>query len=205
MTTIYFVRHGQKEHIAGDPSLTPTGREQAKHTAKFLKDKQIMKIFASPFKRTMETAKIIAKELGLKIKTDNRLTERINWGDKKGESFRKFWEEWQKTGLDRDYQPNHGFSSRESGRRLESFLRDTLKNLNDNDAILIVAHGGIIEDLLFNIFPERDLPLTTNKISKAKYIEILECSVTMLKKDSDYILRKIGDTSHLPVSLVTLD
>jgi broad specificity phosphatase PhoE len=204
MATFYFVRHGQKELIAGDPSLTQIGREQAKHTAKFLKDKQIKQIFTSPLKRAMETAKIIAKELGLKIKTDDRLIERINWGEKKGESFREFWEEWQKTSLDRDYQPSHGYSSRESGRRLEAFLQDILKN-SDNDAILIVAHGGIIEDLLFNIFPEKDLPLTSNKISKARYIEILECSATILKKNKDFAIEKIGDISHLPTPLVISD
>jgi broad specificity phosphatase PhoE len=197
MTTIYFVRHGQKENIAGDPSLTQVGREQAKHTAKFLKDKQIRQVFTSPFKRTTETAKIIARELGLKIKTDDRLTERINWGEKRGESYREFWEEWQKTGLDRDYQPSHGFSSRESGRRLESFLKDVLRDSTGNDTILIVAHGGIIEDLLFNIFPKEDLPLTTNKISKVRYIEILECSVTILRKDKNFAIEKIGDISHL--------
>lgn len=201
MVTFYLVRHGQKEKLIGDPPLSQVGKKQAEHTAKFLKTKQIKFIFTSPFKRTSETASIIAKELGVEVKTDERLRERMNWGDKIGESFEEFISEWQKTDLDRDYQPSHGYSSKESGHRLESFLQDISKGIDD-DIILVVTHGGIIGDLLRNVFLEKDLPFVTNEISKARYIEILECSITILKKDKELIPGKIGDISHLPIPLV---
>lgn len=197
MVTFYLIRHGQKEVFAGDPPLTRVGKKQAEHTAKFLKNKKIKQIFASSLKRTMETAVIIAKELGLKIKNDGRLRERMNWGDKKGESYEDFWKEWQKTDLDRDYLPTHGRSSKEAGRRMEEFLNDASQDF-DNGAILVVTSGGIIGDLLRNVFSEKDLPLVINEDSKARYLEILECSVTIIKKDKDFILEKAGDISHLP-------
>jgi broad specificity phosphatase PhoE len=199
MVTFYLVRHGQKEGNAGDPHLDNLGKIRAEHTVNFFKNKQIKKIFASPLNRTMETANIIAVKLGLTIKSDNRLRERINWGDKEGESYDEFWKEWQKTDLDRDYRPTNGYSSKESGRRMESFLNDVSKNIK-NGAVLVVTSGGIIGDLLRNMFPEKDLPLVINKKSKARYIEILECSVTIIKKDKNFILEKIGDTSHLSIS-----
>lgn len=176
--------------------MNKIGETKTKATAKFLKDKQIRQIFASPLNRTRDTANIIAKELGLKIKIDERLRERINWGDKRGESYEEFWAEWQKTDLDRDYQPSHGYSSRESGRRIEELLHEVSQTI-DGGAVLAVTSGGIIGDLLRNIFPEKSLPLIINKESKAKYIEILECSITILKKDKDFSVEKIADISHL--------
>jgi broad specificity phosphatase PhoE len=197
MVTFYIIRHGQKEGRSGDPSLDNVGKTKARATAEFLKDKQIKQIFSSPLKRTMDTAKIIAKELGLKVNVDSRLYERLNWGDRKGESYDDFWKEWQKTDLDRDYRPNYGYSSKESGQRLESVLQDIARDSRGNGNFLIVTSGGIIGDLLRNIFPEKILPLKTNETSGAKYIEILECSVTVIKKDKSYILEKIGNISHL--------
>lgn len=201
MVTFYLIRHGQKEKVMGDPFLTEVGQLQAKYTGKFLKDKGIKQIFASSLKRTFETANIIAKELNLEVKTDDRLRERMNWGDKKAESFEEFWNEWQKTDLNRDYQPIHGYSSKESGRRLESFLQDVSKNLND-EVMLVVTHGGVIGDLLRNVFSEKDLPFVINEASKARYIDILECSITIIKKDKELIVEKIGDISHLSIPLI---
>ncbi|MBI2033471.1 MAG: histidine phosphatase family protein, partial [Candidatus Levybacteria bacterium] len=152
MVTFYLIRHGQKETVMGDPSLSQVGRKQAEYTGKFFKDKKIERIYASPFKRTAETASIISKELNLDIAFDERLRERMNWGSKENETLEDFIKEWQKTDLDRDYQPHHGFSSRESGRRLESFLDEISKELTEG-IVLAVTHGGIIGDLLRNVFP----------------------------------------------------
>jgi broad specificity phosphatase PhoE len=197
MTTFYLIRHGKKEGVPGNPSLVNSEKSDVKLTAKYLKTKRIKKIFSSPMKRTMETSGIIAKELGLRVMVDKRLRERLNWGDKVGETWEDFWSEWQKTDLDRDYQPSYGYSSREAGKRLQSFMEEISKKCNDKAEILIVTHGGIIGDLLRNIFPIEKLPHKINKISGAKYIEILECSITMLKKDRAYTLEKINNISHL--------
>ncbi len=96
---IYFVRHGETvlnaEHIrqGAEGHLTEKGKAQALATAKrFPKEKgrpQI--IISSPFERTKETAEIIGKELGLKIKYSDLLKERKNpsevighWGGELG-------------------------------------------------------------------------------------------------------------------------
>jgi len=83
---IYFVRHGETENNAKDirqgpeGPLSEKGRAQALAIAKrFPKKKGHPQIvIASPYERTRETADIISKELGLKVKYCDLLKERRN-------------------------------------------------------------------------------------------------------------------------------
>ena len=70
------IRHGEKDYEKSpkflDPVLSTKGCEQAAKCGKFLKDylqdagyKEII-VECSPFLRTMQTAKIIANQMGLK-------------------------------------------------------------------------------------------------------------------------------------------
>ena len=85
---IYFIRHGESEAnekkvFAGqkdDSILTEKGRQQAKNTAKEILNKKVKidRIITSPLKRAVETAHIIAQEIGFdisKIIKDERITE----------------------------------------------------------------------------------------------------------------------------------
>src|SRR4030042_5914413 len=80
---IFLVRHGEivnhkKIHYGYLPlPLSPKGKAQAKKVGLFLKKQKIAAIFASPMKRTQETAKIIKKAMGGKIIiiTDKNLRE----------------------------------------------------------------------------------------------------------------------------------
>lgn len=82
---LYLVRHGEsvanrEGFLAGnriDAELTEHGREQAQKTAKKLKGEHVNIIYASPLKRAIDTARIIAQELTIAdIHIDERLTER---------------------------------------------------------------------------------------------------------------------------------
>lgn len=196
MSLFYLLRHAQKERTPGDPSLTKIGIQQAKITARYFQNKNIQKVYVSPLNRTLQTASIIAQELNLKIAIDHRLRERMNWGDKENESFEQFMHEWTKTDLDRKYQPTHGDSSYNAGKRMESFIKE-VSNIYDKN-ILVVTSGGVIGDLLRNIFSDKDLPLVTNRETKARYLEILECSITILKKEQNkFKLDQVGMISHI--------
>jgi broad specificity phosphatase PhoE len=84
---IYFLRHGETEHnrlkipqgSEIDTSLNENGIKQSIITAKYLKKFNHVPdiIFSSPMKRSLETAQIIHKELGLKndIIIENNITE----------------------------------------------------------------------------------------------------------------------------------
>ncbi|TXG77347.1 histidine phosphatase family protein [Patescibacteria group bacterium] len=70
--TVYYVRHGLSQGNADgvtsgaehDCDLTDEGRDQAKQAGQDLRDKHIDLVVCSPMKRTVETAEIIARELG---------------------------------------------------------------------------------------------------------------------------------------------
>jgi broad specificity phosphatase PhoE len=197
MIRIYFVRHGQKQEIWGDPFLTDIGIKQAEITGDFFKDKKISKIYASPLNRTVQTASIIAKSLNLEVKTDKRLVERINW-DQEGVSSKDFMKEWAKTDEDRKYNPRFGKSAFLSGKNMESFVDEISNNTKDMN-ILIVSHGGIIGDFLRNVFSDKNLPLTNVWWTKAKFLELWECSITIIEKvDNSYRLLEVGSIEHLP-------
>jgi broad specificity phosphatase PhoE len=89
---MYAVRHGEDENddlIGGweDAPIDEAGEKDAKEAAALLKDKGIRHLVCSDMKRTHETAKIIAKELGLTasdVVTDFRLRT-WNKGELNGE------------------------------------------------------------------------------------------------------------------------
>jgi broad specificity phosphatase PhoE len=198
MLTFYLVRHGTKESLPFDPPLTELGIKQAELTAKHLKNISFKKIIVSHKLRTQQTAGIIAKHLSLPIFTDSRLRERLEW--EYGKTFNEFWSEWQKTDIDRNYKPEVGESSNNKGKSMKQVLGELSEEHKDGN-VLIVAHGGSIADLLRNLFEQEDLPHVVNPKSGAKYMDIRECSVTIIQKfDDEYKLLKLGDISHLSAS-----
>lgn len=201
MTTFYLIRHGLRESRDEGSSLSDVGKKQAEITAIHLKKNTIHALYASPMKRTQQTAKIIARHLKLHVNTDDRLKERLNWGDRKGETFDEFLKVWIQTERDRNYHPLHGDSSYSTGNRMKAVLDEIAdKNI---DSVLIVSHGGAIGDFLRNVFPENMLKFTANPVTETKYLNILECSITIVQKDRNtYILKKFNDTSHLQTPII---
>ncbi len=99
----FLLRHGQTTHQIEDPktiyfwpdgnppyTLTELGRQEIKKRATELKDKKIDLIFSSDILRTKQTAEIVAQELDLEIKFDQRLRD-TNWGVFQGKSMEQAW------------------------------------------------------------------------------------------------------------------
>lgn len=85
VTIYYFIRHAEKDTSNPedhDPLLIPVGEERAEKWAQVFKDIQFDLVYSSSYKRTMATAKPIAKAQNLQIQTYN--TEKLN-----DEEFRK--------------------------------------------------------------------------------------------------------------------
>ncbi len=197
MTTFYLIRHGDKEFMPGNPTLNSKGIKQVEATAKYLMDKNIDAIFTSRLKRAQETAQIISRVLNLHLHVDERLRERMNWGDKEGQSYEEFNAEWRKTDADRNYKPTSGNSSFETGENLKEFI-DEVSLKHPSKTILAITHGGTIADFLRNVFREKDLPFAVNKRTNARYIEILGCGITIIEKENDnYKLITVNFTKHL--------
>ena len=79
---MFLLRHGQSEfnvHFAKsridpgieDPALTELGHAQAKAAAVALGARGLTRIVASPYRRTLETASVLADSLGLPIEIDS--------------------------------------------------------------------------------------------------------------------------------------
>lgn len=72
VTTIYIVRHAEKETANPedkDPDLTLEGKARAEALRSLLKDKAVDAVYTTQFKRTMNTLKPLADERHLKILT----------------------------------------------------------------------------------------------------------------------------------------
>lgn len=145
MKTIYFVRHGESvSNIDGtmsgsgdDISLTAKGHEQAKLAGQQLKAKKVELIVCSPMIRTIDTAEIIAKELGYDATAivKNPLFVERNYGiydSKPGEEYVK----------DREAGTVHESVETEA-QMYERFGKalEWLKKL-EQDNIVVVSHGG---------------------------------------------------------------
>lgn len=167
MNTIYLVRHGENTaNLTGefscrhvDYSLTPKGILQAQQTAAFFKDKQIDEIYASPLKRTRETAAIIAQELNLPVTVVEYFRE-VNVGNLE---FRppttENWElhnnivfSWFAGQHERSFPEGENYV--ELLQRMREGLLEVTRG-KEHKNIVIVGHGGIftftIKDICTNV------------------------------------------------------
>jgi broad specificity phosphatase PhoE len=196
MKTIYLIRHGQKVNQPGDPPLTDLGKKQAILTANHIKSLSFDLIVSSPSLRARQTAQIIADTTGMSLKIEPSITERMNWGDIKGQTFDDFWQEWIRSSSEPDYQPTPGISSKMNGQRFLLFLADLLKKAKTN-TVLIVSHGGTIGDGLRTILGDDQLPLIHEPDGNT-YLDIKECSITTIIYDGQkFQLTAINQIGHL--------
>ncbi|CAO3646799.1 unnamed protein product [Cunninghamella echinulata] len=83
---IWITRHGFREdwvnptpsyptHLPYDPPLSSFGLEQAKELGHFLKDKNIQRIYASPFYRVLQTVQPLTEHTQLSVHLDYAMSE----------------------------------------------------------------------------------------------------------------------------------
>jgi len=162
--TYFLLRHGEADHnvfnkmsdISHDrvsPShLTKIGREQIVEATEDLMTDNIDYIYASPLTRTMETASIVAKKLGLEIIRDNRLRE-IDSGVLDGHPIEEYIDFFENKEDKLIKAPERGETLLEVKARVQEFIDeidDTYKGKN----ILIISHGDtlwMMEAVLENI------------------------------------------------------
>jgi uncharacterized phosphatase len=168
MKKLYFVRHGLTEmnvsgHFSGstETNLTEVGRKQAKLAGKHAKNLGIDYIISSPQSRALETAKIIAKEIGYpvnNIHTNSLLVER-HFGVMEGQPWNP----------DLDYD---GIADVETSDTLINRAKLALDFLHTVEAnnILVVAHGAIGRAIRHHIL--EDFPF--EKFHKIENAEIVQ-------------------------------
>jgi broad specificity phosphatase PhoE len=189
MTTFYLVQHAEKQRRGGDPGLTVTGRAQALWTGSCLRGKGITQVWASPLRRARETAEIIAAVLGLPVRTDPRLRERMIWDG--CQPLDAYFADWRRSTAERDFQPLLGDTSREAGERFEAFLTD---HARDPGQIVVVSHGGVTVDLLRNLYGDDRLADRPELLDRG----VPACSITRVSSSADgFTLDATLDDGHL--------
>lgn len=146
MTKVYFVRHAKPDFSVHDDlmrPLTSEGAEDCKTVTEFLLNKNITKIFSSPYKRAIDTIKDFAERSGLKINIVDDLRERkvdSIWI----EDFNKFSEkQWGNF----DYKLSDGENLNQVQKRNITALQHILKD-NDNENIVIGSHGTALSTVI---------------------------------------------------------
>ena len=183
MKNILLIRHGQSEWnklnlFTGfkNIELSEQGIEEANKAGQNFKNLDIKFniVFTSELKRAQETAKIILQSLDQwnflndegKIISNINLNER-DYGDLTGlnkkETAEKFGEEqvhkWRRGYSD---QPPNGESLEDVVRRVTKYFEEVIKpaiQSNENDNILIAAHGNSLRALLIvmNIYEPHNI------------------------------------------------
>jgi probable phosphoglycerate mutase len=166
---VILMRHGQAENnvnriLVGrhiESHLTHYGRQQVEDTARYLQNVPIEKVYVSPVTRTVETAKIVSKILGISYEIDERLYE-IELGklvgmnyddiiDKYGNLFLKFY-----AGTD-SMLSNYGVESFTAVKRRIKNLMDEIKETEHDKNVLMITHLDPIKaaiSVLLDLKPE---------------------------------------------------
>lgn len=163
MTDLYLVRHGETDwnrqrRIQGltDIPLNATGREQARLTGMLLTRRPITRVVASPLSRALETAQIIARELGLpEPEVSEALVER-NYGAAEGLGFHE---------IDVLYPEGTAVAGRESREEVAARILPELARIaaaHPGEAIVVVSHGGAIRSALLAAEPHGGFGAITN-------------------------------------------
>lgn len=154
-TNITFLRHGQTDFPTNriycddieDPELNENGLNQAKSAANMLKAQNIRKIYCSPAKRTMMTAKEVVDVTGAELEIVPDWVER-RFGKWEGMYFKEVEETfpdeyllWKQDMV--NYTPEGGETINDVKARLAKSL-STIRSKHINENILIVTHVGPI-------------------------------------------------------------
>ena len=173
---IYFIRHGETDYNKDkrfqghlNISLNQKGIVQAKIALDCSKSLKIDKIYCSPLKRAVETAKIINSFHNAQIIKDDRIKE-INMGSLQGKSKDKL----KKFELILAYTNPERFggeSHEEFCDRVKSFLDEII---DSNENILIVSHGGVYRALYKIMNNLENMQFELDPLPNAKIVTIKE-------------------------------
>lgn len=171
-TTIYLVRHGDVqnpdrilyERMPGFP-LSDLGREQAHALGKFLSQKPISAIYASPLARTRETAGIVASyHPKIAVVYDERLLEVSTpaRGMKFADLARDHWN-W--------YHRHHikagGERLGDIWKRMQKFIREAIRK-HQGQEIVAVSHG---DPIMISYVKHQGKRLTLSQIRDQEYVD----------------------------------
>lgn len=153
--------------------LTKEGEKEIKKVAQKLKNQKIDLIYSSDIYRTAQTAKIVAKKLGIKkINFDEKLRD-INLGIYHNRPKKELYRDFPNP-RERFFQrPEKGESWQDVRKRMVNFLKEVDKKYKDKK-ILIISHGDPLWLLEGTVKKWSIEKLIKIKIEREKYIKVGE-------------------------------
>lgn len=158
---LLLVRHGQTDwnplqKVMGRSSLplNAMGVEQAKNLHSWLKEIEIDAVYASPMRRTMQTAEIIIEGRGgLKIVEEPGVQE-IDYGDWVGITFAEVEKKYNKEYNDYRFRPSKmqipgGEVVIDVQKRAVAAIEKIHKN-NEGKRVLVVSHADVCKAILIH-------------------------------------------------------
>lgn len=157
---MYLIRHGEtlfnrhyretrRDPGIEDPDLTEEGRYQIEAVADELRGEGIRRILASPYTRTLHSAHIIARALGLAIEVEAEVRERAFFACDVGtvrSELDKRWPQVNFGNLPEIWWPELGEDEEQLARRCQGF-RSRHRRPESRDGLLVVSHWGFIRGL----------------------------------------------------------
>ncbi len=157
-TRLVLVRHGEPEVDSHgrcygrlDVGLSPRGREQAAHTARWLAAAPLQAIYSSPRRRALESAAPFASARGLTVQLREGLRE-IDFGSLEGLTYDEaraqhpeFYAAWMA------HPTRVTFPGGESYARLRERVLGEARELvraHAGGTVAVVAHGGVTRAIL---------------------------------------------------------
>lgn len=146
MKKVYFVRHSKPDFSVMDDSsrpLTNEGLKDCKKVTNYLINKNIDKIYSSPFKRSYDTIKDFAEKANLPIHVIDDFRERKisnEWIDDFDWFVKKQWSDFS-------YKLKCGENLREVQHRNIKALKDVIAD-KKNDNIVIATHGTALSTII---------------------------------------------------------
>lgn len=153
----YFVRHGQSVanqlgRIAGveDTPLTDEGREQARRTGEWFREKGPCTVYASPLSRARETAEILARGAGFPAPIEDVRIQELDTGLFSGMTFDEISSKYPRAYASfraESWEAVPNAEKTDSLReRAVSYWSFLIERANSGErAIVSVTHGGLMQ------------------------------------------------------------
>ncbi len=155
MPTILLIRHGENDYVKNGRlagrlpgvHLNDAGRRQAAWLAEKLKAAPIKAVYSSPLERTLETARPLAKALGLEIQPRFGLIE-VDCGDWQDQSLKQLkrlqlWKIVQASSSSFTFPGGESFSAAQ--QRIVAELQAIARQSQPKDLLVCFSHSDPIK------------------------------------------------------------
>ena len=207
---IHFLRHGQtalsKDNLfcgsGSDPGLTEAGKEMAKQFGEAYKSMEWKAIYASPLRRTHETAEPLLSALNTQLIIREGLKE-INYGKWEGMSVKevdsKYHDEYLKWKADPAWNsPTGGEQAIKISQRATAVVEEIVNKFSQGN-VLVVSHKATIRITICSLLG----------IDVGRFRERIGCPVASLSivefAQRGPLVHTIADRSHLSMKLRMLE